>query len=128
MRVSKSLITILIGFLLGVFVSGLVFLTLNKARFLNNGMMAFPKNTPTSALEEPALASTLMNDSKININIASESELVNLPGIGSEKAARIIEFRTKYGSFQEIDELLYVPGVGVNLFNSIQSLITIVDN
>ena len=65
------------------------------------------------------------NKNKININNATIADLVSLPGLGEMKAAAIVEFREKYGPFEEINELTYVPGIGVNLVNSIQDMVII---
>lgn len=60
---------------------------------------------------------------KIDINNASFSILDSLPGIGEVKAKSIVEFREKYGNFETVDELIYVPGIGVNLFQQICNLV-----
>jgi len=70
---------------------------------------------------------TNSNEGKININAAGIEELVTLPGIGEAKAKAIIAYREDYGYFQEIQELLFVPGIGENLFSGLSDLIY-VDN
>ncbi|MHB8095215.1 MAG: ComEA family DNA-binding protein [Candidatus Aminicenantales bacterium] len=62
---------------------------------------------------------------KVNINSASQAELEGLPRIGPKVAQRIIEFRTKNGNFQKIEELMKVPGIGEKLFNQLKDLITV---
>jgi len=62
---------------------------------------------------------------KININNANIEELMNLPGIGESKSKSIVNFREKYGPYEDIYELLYVPGINQNLLDSIQDMITI---
>ena len=49
---------------------------------------------------------------KIDINRASPHQLSYLPGIGPVLAQRIVEYRQKQGPFQELSELLRVPGIG----------------
>ncbi|MFQ8901550.1 MAG: ComEA family DNA-binding protein [Lachnospira eligens] len=39
----------------------------------------------------------------VNINKATESELMTLPGIGSSRAADIVRYRTDNGRFQTIE-------------------------
>jgi len=63
------------------------------------------------------------NEGKINLNTADVEELATLPGIGSVKAQSIVEFREKYGAFQNIDELLYITGIGKSLLAEIEDLI-----
>ena len=48
----------------------------------------------------------------ININRASEGELVSLNGIGSSKAQAIILYREMFGDFKTVDELAKVKGIG----------------
>ena len=48
----------------------------------------------------------------ININRATEAELVSLDGIGSNKAQAIILYRDMFGGFNTVDELTKVKGIG----------------
>lgn len=48
----------------------------------------------------------------INLNTASESELVALPGVGPVLAARIVAHREANGPFTSVDDLDSVSGVG----------------
>ena len=50
--------------------------------------------------------------SVIDINQATAEELDRLPRVGPKIAERIIEFRSKYGGFQSVDELTSVRGIG----------------
>ncbi len=49
---------------------------------------------------------------KVNLNTASKSELITLPGIGPALAERIVAYRDEFGPFTEIDELMNVKGIG----------------
>ncbi|MBE9562456.1 MAG: helix-hairpin-helix domain-containing protein [Proteobacteria bacterium] len=60
------------------------------------------------------------NISKININTADSVTLEKLWGIGSKKAAAIIEFRDKNGMFESIDALKNVKGVGQKIIDENQ--------
>lgn len=55
--------------------------------------------------------------SLVNINTATLSELLTLPGIGETKARAIIQFRTTNGNFTSIDQLDDVPGIGPATIN-----------
>lgn len=48
----------------------------------------------------------------VDVNTASEHELVAVPGIGESLARRIVQFREKNGPYQRIDDLLKVQGIG----------------
>ena len=48
----------------------------------------------------------------VNINSASETDLVALPGIGPSKAKAIAEYRQQKGGFKSIDDLKQVKGIG----------------
>lgn len=64
------------------------------------------------------------SNNKININEASESELLKLNGIGEAKAKLIIEYREKT-KFKSIEEIKNVEGIGENLYNAIKDNITV---
>lgn len=48
----------------------------------------------------------------ININIASAQKLREINGIGEVTARRIVEYRTRFGEFEGIDDLKKVKGIG----------------
>jgi comEA protein len=61
----------------------------------------------------------------VNINEADVSELNSLPGIGPKLAGRIIDYRTKNGSFHSPDEIQKVRGIGKKMFAKIKPFIDI---
>ncbi|UUX34291.1 helix-hairpin-helix domain-containing protein [Fundicoccus culcitae] len=68
---------------------------------------------------------TPADDGLININSASQIELESLPNIGPKKAEAIIQYRTQNGSFQTIEEILNVSGIGSKTFEQLQDLIKV---
>ena len=64
-------------------------------------------------------------DGKININSASRSELMDLPGIGNVLAGRIVDYRSLYGAYSSIDDIKRVSGIGEKRFEAIRNLITV---
>lgn len=70
----------------------------------------------------------LSNDTigfNVNINSASESDLIKLPGIGKKTASEIINYRNKNGKFENINDLLKVKGIGKSKFDKIKSRIIV---
>ena len=61
---------------------------------------------------------------RININTASQEELVSLPGIGEVIAKRIIEHRETHGPFRRPEDLLEVKGIGPKKLEKIRDLIS----
>lgn len=61
----------------------------------------------------------------VNINTASASELDTLPGVGEATARDIIAFREKNGPFRRIEDIMKVPRIKQNRFESIKEFITV---
>lgn len=76
---------------------------------------------PAEARPDPGSRTT----SLLNINTASEHELMVLPGIGEKYAQRIIRFRQEHGAFQTVEELIAVHGIGPRTMERIRPLITV---
>ena len=62
---------------------------------------------------------------KININTATELELVKIPGIGRKTAKKIVEYRKVYGKFIYPEDIMNVPGIGRKKFERIKKYITV---
>ncbi len=90
--------------------------SLNLAERLSDGQMIFIGNT--QSLE-------LSSDSRININLATETELDSLPGVGPVMAGRIIAWRESNQRFHSIEELQEVPGIGPKVFANLKALVRI---
>lgn len=56
---------------------------------------------------------------KISINSATQEELQTLSGVGPSIASRIIEYR-KNNTFQTLEQIKEVKGIGDGLFNKIK--------
>lgn len=61
----------------------------------------------------------------VNLNRASEEELVSLPGVGEKLAKNIVIYRTKHGGFKSIEELKNIERVGNKKFNKLKNRVTI---
>lgn len=118
-----------IGILGGIFLSGLFCLDINHMQSIKKmGLLTIPTPELLSQIQ-PGISFGNISDSGnyLNINTATKDELMSLPGIGATKALAIISFREQYGYYENISELTYVPGIGVNLLESIKDMITISD-
>ena len=63
------------------------------------------------------------NDGKIDINTATEQQLMLLPGVGETTAKRIIEYRTENNGFAVIEDLMKVSGIGEKKFEQMKPYI-----
>ena len=68
---------------------------------------------------------TLISDGRVNINTAGPAELMTLPGIGENKAAAIIDFREKNGSFGAIEDIMKVSGIKQAAFDKLKDKIKV---
>lgn len=85
---------------------------------------------PAFAATAPASDGGVMAEmapiSKINLNTADQDTLQReLSGIGSAKAAAIVEHRSSKGAFASVDELLEVQGIGKSLLDKNRDRLTI---
>lgn len=63
--------------------------------------------------------------SKININKATQEELMTLPGIGEAKAQSIIKYRNENNGFNSIEDIKNISGIKDSVYNKISDKITI---
>lgn len=95
---------------------------LNKARALVDGEKIYILSK--NELEDNTNINNLSTNSLVNINTATNSDLMSLPGIGEVYAKRIIEYRSTK-AFSSIEEIKNIEGIGDKTFNKIKDLITI---
>ncbi len=90
--------------------------SINLAERLSDGQMIFIGNA--QSLE-------ISSDPRINLNLATETELDSLPGVGPVMAGRIIAWRETNQKFHSIEELQEVPGIGPKVFANLKALVRI---
>ncbi len=61
---------------------------------------------------DPQVRRATGSSSGIDLNAATVTELEGLSGVGPVLAARIAAYRDAYGPFDEVEDLLDVPGIG----------------
>jgi competence protein ComEA len=79
---------------------------------------AAPTGTPAPAASPGAPAA-------IDINSADAIALEQIPGIGPVRAQAIIEYRSEIGSFDSVDQLLEVTGIGPATLESMRPYVTL---
>ncbi|WP_040642244.1 ComEA family DNA-binding protein [Psychrobacter aquaticus] len=98
---------------------------------LNNANAAPCFDNPQRAYEyllaQEKSATQARDQKMININRASEGELVSLHGIGSSKAQAIILYREMFGDFKTVNELARVKGIGVKTIENNQGRLSVQD-
>lgn len=58
---------------------------------------------------------------RIDLNAAGVGELAALPGIGPERAQRILLHRVRAGPFAGVDDLLEVDGIGLETVEGLRA-------
>ena len=99
----------------------------NLARILADSEQIYIPNISESIdqIENETQNVISSSDGLLNINQASESELMQLPGIGQVKAAAIVTYRNSNGPFSSIEEIKNVPGIKEAAFEKIKGMITV---
>jgi competence ComEA-like helix-hairpin-helix protein len=62
---------------------------------------------------------------KLNLNTASEDQLMLLPTVGPSKADRIVEWRKRNGGFKRPADLRHVKGFGYRTFKKLEPFLDI---
>ncbi|HPB67609.1 MAG TPA: ComEA family DNA-binding protein [Candidatus Omnitrophota bacterium] len=64
---------------------------------------------------------------KLDINSASQEELLALPCVGPVTARRIMDYRQKYGPFRDLAQLKEIKGIGPAKYLKLRAHIAIQD-
>ncbi|MCW6667493.1 ComEA family DNA-binding protein [Aerococcaceae bacterium NML190938] len=103
----------------------------NQAQLLSDQMLIYIHTQDEWAESGQVIIMPTHNDTTnegtglVNLNTADVSELQTLPGIGASKAEAIVAYRTENGSFQSIEELQQVKGIGGKTYEQLAPLITV---
>jgi len=73
--------------------------------------------TPPAEVEE--------EEGPIDLNAATAAQLQRLPSIGPKTAARILAYRQEHGSFETLEELQEVAGIGPRTVEKLRSLVVV---
>ncbi|EOT27486.1 comEA protein [Eubacterium sp. 14-2] len=96
---------------------------LNQAGILEDGQMVYIPDAEEAAQGLPVEPG--QEDGRINLNTATETELMTLPGIGAAKARSILAFREANGSFQCTEDLMKIEGIKDGVFSRIKDSIRV---
>lgn len=98
---------------------------LNLALKLTDQMVVYVPQKGEIEGEQPqwSVSGSTASDEKININTANAEELLQLEGIGQKKAEGIIQYREENGSFQTIEDIKNVSGIGEKTFEKFKEKI-----
>lgn len=61
----------------------------------------------------------------LDLNRATCEQLQTLPGVGEKTAQAIVAYRTRYGRFVSVEQLLDVDGIGEGLLAQLRALVTV---
>ena len=95
------------------------------------GWLAKPSGQPApsepgvAARAAAAPAAEAYGPEVVNINLATDSQLQTIPGIGPVLAGRIVEYRAVYGPFSSVEELVNVKGIGEKTLEKMRPYITV---
>jgi competence protein ComEA len=69
---------------------------------------------------QPAAASSTV---VINVNTATEQELMLLPGVGPARAAAILALRAQLNGFKKVEDLMRVKGIGRKTLKKLEPMV-----
>lgn len=78
-----------------------------------------------SSEDGEAAESGITSDGRVNINSANMEELMTLSGVGESRAKAIMEYREQNGPFQDIEDIMQIPGIKEGIFSKIKEQIAV---
>ncbi|HEM3696111.1 TPA: helix-hairpin-helix domain-containing protein [Streptococcus suis] len=104
--------------------------SINLAQKLSDEAVVYvaSKDENISVVASTAASSAMSqegNESKVNLNTATEADLQTISGIGAKRAADIIAYREANGGFKSVDDLNNVSGIGDKTMESIRPYVTV---
>ncbi|MEI7561189.1 MAG: ComEA family DNA-binding protein [Actinomycetes bacterium] len=96
---------------------------INLARVLVDGEQILVGTPPAAAAKKAAAKISTSNP--LDLNRATAAQLDTLPGIGPVTAQRILDYRSKVGRINSVDELKKISGLGGAKFEEIKNLLRV---
>ncbi len=81
-----------------------------------------------AAIDTPSTVSSPNHSAEsdtVNLNTASEAELMTLSGVGPAKAEAIIQYREEQGPFKTEEDLMNISGIGQKTFEKLEPHISV---
>lgn len=110
----------------------------NQAMALQDGDKVYIPSQAEAAEEGTALSNTSSTNSNsesssnpgsedgvLDLNTATEEDLMTLPGIGSSKAKKIIAYREEIGKFEKIEQIMDITGIKEGVYNNIKNYVIV---
>ncbi len=105
---------------------------LNQAEPLSDGQMVYIMDKEEARAQEAqareaqeAQAGEAQDDGRLDLNAATEAELMELPGIGEAKARSILAWREANGRFRQIEDLMKVEGIKEGVFSKVKDCVKV---
>lgn len=91
------------------------------------GPTIYARDLPVGSAPRPDAAGGARPGARrpINLNTATERELVTLPGIGPTRARAIVAYRQSHGLFASVEDLEKVPGISRRLVGQLAPQVTV---
>ena len=90
-----------------------------------NHVILSSQNTSTDNADSAAETVSVIENGRININLATSQQLQMLPNIGDVLAERIVTYRSEHGPFDTVDDLTLVDGIGEKRLEALRQYITV---
>jgi len=84
--------------------------------------LAPPESAPSPPMHDGTTEPSrgVLADGRVVLNLATEDDLVRLPGIGPARARAIVALRQRLAKFRAIEDLLRVKGIGRKILKRIK--------
>lgn len=98
---------------------------MNQALELSDGEMVYVRSLGEELPEDITVEQTRQDDGKVDLNTATEEQLMTLPGIGEAKAKSIIAWREANGGFSQVEDLMKIEGIKEGVFSKVKDSIKV---
>ena len=94
----------------------------NLAEVLRDGLKI---DVPVRGTTVPVTSTSTPGATIVNLNTADQPALETIPGVGPVTATAILQHRTEIGSFDAVEQLLDVTGIGPATLEALRPYVTV---